>query len=407
MAFLNELLGGLVNTQNVRDAAHADRTFHSNNYYLFPKTKRWFHVCFDMTPEAVSKVKTVMDSLNYEFQSKIISNMSATSTLSVLVKNSTLPGYKFETKKYNQYNKQTIGVHKVTYEPISIEFHDDSSDFIRSFWFAYYQYMVQDTRYTTYAKAPPAIPSQWHRNDDRELSNLYNVSDEIRKSSFGLDTVNNKSNLGGFNKSSTFFNAIRIYQFSRPVADRKQANFIEYVLVNPVITGFKHEQFDYSSNESSSHKMDIEYETVLYNGGYFNDNESNIPTWDEVQKTYYDNRSSPLKTNPTTSVFGNNGLLNSIGTLGSALTGGGISAVGVLSAGLQIGRTVNTWNSAGGVDAVLSSLNNEGRTIANQAISSTITDAVTGGIKTVAVPNVKEVISTNAGVTSMKTLFTK
>jgi len=362
-----------------------------------------------MTPEAVSKVKTVMDSLGYEFQSKIISNMSATSTLSVLVKNSTLPGYKFETKKYNQYNKQTIGIHKVLYDPISIEFHDDSANFIRSFWFAYYQYMVQDTRYTTYNKQPPSIPSQWHRNDDRELSNLYNVSDEIKKSSYGLDTVDNKSNLNGFNKSSTFFNAIRIYQFSRPTSSSKQANFIEYILVNPVITNFKHDQFDYASNDMSTHKMDIDYETVLYNGGSFNDNESNIPTWDEIQKTYYDNRSSPLKTNPSTSILGSNGILGilgTIGTVGSAFTGGNVSAVGILAAGLQVGRTVNTWNSAGGTNALLNSVNSEGRTLSNQIISKTITDSVNSGLKTVVVPNVKGIINNNNGISTLKPLST-
>ena len=59
----------------------------------------------------------------------------------------------------------------------------------------------------------------------------------------------------------SFFKDIKIFGLS-------QHKFAEYVLINPMITDFTHDTYDYAQgNGIMSHSMTIKYETVKYYSG--------------------------------------------------------------------------------------------------------------------------------------------
>ena len=158
-SFLGNVLKGALQTDYVRDYQHASRTFLSGNYALFPKFKNQWHIAFELNPEAI----LLLNEYNKEsggsggafYRRGLDSAFGIVGTLpssriSVLCKSVKLPNFRFETKKYNQYNRQVNVINKISYEPVDIEFHDDSLNLVRSFWDAYYVYYIQDSRYRNY-----------------------------------------------------------------------------------------------------------------------------------------------------------------------------------------------------------------------------------------------------------------
>jgi hypothetical protein len=383
--FLGSVLGGLLNSNNLQDYQHAARTFKSNNYALLPKTKRWWHIVFEINGAAkalIDQVRLEMggsDKLRYG--SADWSTVAGNTQLSVLVKSVKLPSYKFETKKLNQYNRQIINVSKINYDPIQVVFHDDSLNLIRNFWDAYYVYYGQDSRYRrmqSIVNQGLAIPDAWTQ-DNIAYSSLYT---ENFTQHWGLDTVNGADQ--ALDRSSPFFDSIKIYHFSRPVVTQGNTenafpHYAEYTLVNPVITGFEHDSLDYTSADSCVNNMTIEYETVLYAQGVLDSNSTEISSWSAVNRTYYDNSASPLGS-PQANIFGSQGILST----GSTVIGD-IQSGNLLGAALTAGRAVTTWKNSGGINGLTNSLNQEGRSIINNSLTVTQQNAQYGS-KNIAVP---------------------
>lgn len=277
---------------NLRDYQSAADTFAANNNSFLPKTKRWFHIYFQINPNAVSVVNQAF--VNGQFGPGARFNWSGKQSdlalIGVLAKSVKLPDISFEVKKHNQYNRWSLNVEKVNYSQIDISFWDDTINTIDSFWYAYYQYMNQDPKYSNFGAAQTQglpIPTQWDQTANN-YSTIYNATDNFANN-WGLDTVINGST--SFGRNQPFFQSIRIYQFNRSVSDKKGASYNEFVLVNPVITSFGHDTLSYESDDFCANSMKIDYETVLYNAGYMNDDE--IASWNLVTSTYYDNSASP------------------------------------------------------------------------------------------------------------------
>lgn len=290
---------GLNNSSGIilRDYQHASKTYHSNNNALLPKTKRWFHVYFEISPSVFNVVNTAMitglagsasgpsSRLNWN------TNQANLALLGVVAQNIKLPGFKFQTKKHNQYNRMSINVDKIDYDPIEIAFHDDTVNMINTFWYSYYQYMIQDPKFSNFGSTQTQglpIPQQWDQ-PTANYSSIYNATDNFTNT-WGLDTV-----IPGrqtFGRDQPFFKSIRIYQFNRAVDVTEGATYNEFVLVNPIITSFEHSDLDYSSSEFTNNRMIIDYETVLYNAGLLSNDE--IASWDSVRDTFFDNSPSPL-----------------------------------------------------------------------------------------------------------------
>lgn len=289
----------------LRNYQHATKIFGPNNNAFAPKTKNWFHIYFDVNPSVVTQVNK---SLSSAVSNKRINwNPKNLPVLGVLAKTVKLPSFKIETVRNNNYNRWSITPTKVNYEPISISFWDDTINVIQHFWYGYYQYMNADPNYVNWGTDQSQginIPTQQWSQSNGNVSSIY--SDSFYN--YGLDTVqtNNMGDplavAGGMNfaRTSSFFSSIKIYQFNRAV-NSNGVEYTEFTLVNPYITGFSHDELDSASSEFMQNKMDVEFETVLYNNGYLNNDE--IASWDSVTSTLFDNTKSPLISSKSKSIL--------------------------------------------------------------------------------------------------------
>ncbi len=272
----------------LRDYQHARKVFIPNNSGFAPKTKSWFHIFFELDQVAINSVNKSLQ-LPVE-DNRIMWKPEYLNILGILVKNVKLPSFDFEVKENNQYNRKSMTTSSIRYEPIQVIFWDDMMDVIRGFWYAYYQYLTQDSRYVNWSEHQGQgikVPNQL-KPTDKNFSSIYSSSDNWG-SHYGLDTVDASNFL---NRTNPFFRAIRIYQFNRGKANGPTA-FTEYVLVNPIITNFAHDNLDFSANELfMTNQMTVKYETVLYNSGFLSNNE--IASWDAVTQTFFDTTPSPL-----------------------------------------------------------------------------------------------------------------
>ncbi len=272
----------------LRDYQHAHKIFTPNNSAFLPKTKNWFHIYFELDPTASAQIITNLASATTN--GRMYWNPARIPILGILAKSVKLPTFKFDIKKSNQYNRWSLSTTKINYEAVNIDFWDDTLDIIRGFWYAYYQYMIQDPNFVNFNSAQQQgipIPTEWTPSSGNN-SSLYSAGSNWG-TYYGMDTPSpNGTSLG---RSAPFFRSIRIYQFNRSINANDGVQWTEYVLVNPVISSFDHDSVDFATSEYMSHKMTVEYETVLYNSGLINNSE--IASWDAVLETFFDNTPSP------------------------------------------------------------------------------------------------------------------
>lgn len=272
MTTVNSILKALREGDNVRDYAHASRTFVEGNFDLHPRVSFLFHVVFNFTPEAAS----IFDNLR-----KL--------EIPLLVKSTDLPTFSIDVKNHNQYNRSVTSLHKITYNDLNIKFHDDQKDIIRELWHAYYAFYYGDPRYQ--------VGSRAYTTDDR----------------YG---TRGGENWGFQNGNVRFFQDIRIYSMH-------QQKFAEYTLVNPVISSFNHGNHDYSARDGIlEHSMTLKYETVKYATGFVNS--QNPKGFGEIR---YDKRPSPIGVfgrGPSNSILFPGGLLDGVNTVAQDLFGGNL-----------------------------------------------------------------------------------
>ena len=124
MASVNPLLSPLQQGETMRDYKHASRTFVDNNFELQPRHGNLFHVVFEFTAEAQGLFNTV-EKLE----------------MPILVKSIDLPSYSIDVQTHNQYNRQVQTHHKISYNPVTVAFHDDVKELIRNLWHKYYAFL--------------------------------------------------------------------------------------------------------------------------------------------------------------------------------------------------------------------------------------------------------------------------
>jgi hypothetical protein len=299
----------------LRDYTHASLTFRTNNYQNAPKLKFLFHVYFEINQEAYTV--DIADA-NY----------------GLLVKTVKLPSFNIDVSTLNQYNRKRLIQTKIKYDPVDITFHDDngtatntpnSGGVIRSLWKAYYNYYYADGRNPEVVFDRRRLNGQGSALLNRgqlgaATATTYNERNQYAESITGnanwgymgesLDeTSSYQLNTGG--KKIPFFKNITVFGLS-------QHRFAAYTLINPIITSFSHDTYDYSSNEGvMENKMTLDYETVVYNDGDLNgEDPANIVTG-FGEKANYDKELSPIaRKGSNRSVAGPWGLVE----------GGGVSA---------------------------------------------------------------------------------
>ena len=131
MAFGQDFLKAFFGNDYVRDYTHASKVFRSAGYENSPKFKFLFHVYFNLNTTEIPQLNNIFSTPD-------------TSTIGLLVKTIDLPKFKLDTEVLNQYNRKRVIQKKIQYDPISVKFHDDGGDLIRTMWYNYYSYYYKD-----------------------------------------------------------------------------------------------------------------------------------------------------------------------------------------------------------------------------------------------------------------------
>jgi hypothetical protein len=281
-SFASGVVKGVTNMPKIHDWHHATQIFCGNNYELAPKQSFLFHVRFEYNGPGMSR-NTAQQQLE----------------LGMMVKSVQIPKYTVDTKTLNAYNRTSIIQQKLKYDPITITFHDDNSDVVRSTWYDYMSHYYRDTDYT-----PTTYTAPYKYNNTQK--NFWGYQPTTYTSSGAVERL---------------INTIKIYSLH-------QKQFTEYILVNPMITGFQHGQHQQGSSEFMENTMTIAYETVLYNYGSVKMNAE--PTG--FATLSYDKKPSPLtpQGGGTNSILGPGGALSSVQGVSNAVADGNWAAAAVM-----------------------------------------------------------------------------
>lgn len=313
---LNDIAGlaGLTSGVILRDYTHAAKTFRTNAYENAPKLKFLFHTYFDMNV-------TVGNQTN----------------LGLLVKEVKLPNYTFNTTQLNQYNRKRIVQTKIKYDPIEIVFHDDNGNLSTKIWEAYYQYYYNDSNLIGNVVGGPGQPTQVGANTtDYNSRNIYNenLANDLNWGFLG----------GGAAGTATkvpFFKNITVFGFN-------QHNFTAYTLINPIITSFQHDTYNYSEGGGTmSNRMTIDYETVVYTYGNMDGRTPGNVVKGFGDPSHYDTNPSPIAGQGRGTVLGQGGLVDAAGGAIQSLKNGNI-----------VGAVANAMSAYGSLNQVTSPNNN-------------------------------------------------
>lgn len=326
---LTDTAKGFFGSEYLRDYTHASKTFRTNSYAYAPKYKFLFHVEFKINTDLIGPQGIFPEDANF----------------GLAVKNVSLPKYTVQTQTLNQYNRKRIIQTKINYNPISIAFHDDNANLIRQLWYNYYTYYYNDAKHID-----PYTTQQFRQNDGTPVPTVQS-SQNITGRNIYDNSIAGNDDWGYIGESSTtqktalagalgkskavFFKHIDIYGFN-------QHNFVMYRLVNPIITSFEHDSYDYSqSNGVMQNSMTVDYETVkYYNGSIDGRNPNNIITTFGTDE-HYDKTLSPIaRPGSQSNILGQGGLAAGLGGILQDVEQGNI-----LGAIQKAGATYNTFKN--------------------------------------------------------------
>lgn len=257
----------------LKDYRHASNFFRSNGYENSPRLKFLYHVYFTINTVEIPSLATIFQA-------------GQSSTIGLLVKSIQLPQYKIDTHTLNQYNRKRIVQTKINYEPIRVEFHDDGGDLVRRMWYYYYTYYYRDSTYKYFSESSTNGTNGESRVDpngfDYNERDIYSADRIVNDWGYTGESSTNGV-VSGIAKPP-FFRDIRIYGFD-------QHRYAEYVLINPLISGWEHDTYEYSDDGGiMQNSVTIEYETVKYYSG----TSADIKPPGFADSSYYDAQAGSL-----------------------------------------------------------------------------------------------------------------
>jgi hypothetical protein len=353
--FGQDFIAGFTNIDYLRDYTHASKVFTPNQFELKPRFKFLFHVSFT--------INTTIPLLN-----EFVTAGDATS-LSYVVKTVDLPKYNVKTETLNQYNRKRVVQTGIEYQPVTLTFHDDGGDVVRNLWYNYFSYYYKDPsqKYLEPNNTNGSAGASANRVTGFDYNSRDIYSDDRNVNDWGYigeSTTDGTSTrtVGGDTGKPPFFRDIRIYGMD-------QHKFAEYVLINPLITSWNHDTYNYSEGGGTmQNTMTIAYETVKYYSGAIGSSRPDVNVQGFANPSRYDTTVSPLsRVGGQRTVFGQGGLLDAGGGILEDLSSG--SVVGLLGAA-QKGLTAR--NTFKGVDI---------KSLAVSEALGTGTGAITSGIK--------------------------
>lgn len=304
---LKDAAGAAFGSDYLRDYTHASKTFRPNAYQNAPKLKFLFHTYFEINAQAYS----------------------GQTNFGILVKEVKLPSFSFQTHQMNQYNRKRIVQSKIKYDTVDVTFHDDNGDQVNQLWEAYYNYYYSDgSKYKQiFAGSRGGAGAAGAGYNDRNLYNPSITGDDEWGYSGGANSTGDKK--------VPFFKRITIFGFN-------QHNFTAYTLINPVITNFQHDTYNYSEGGGTmQNRMTIDYETVAYNYGAMDGNSPGDIVTGFGDSANYDTNLSPIgKAGSNSTILGQGGLVDAVGGFVKDLAGGDI-----LGAIKTAGTAYNTFKN--------------------------------------------------------------
>jgi len=340
--FFDNVLKGFLGSDYLKDYRHASKTFRSAGYANAPRLKFLFHVYFNINTTEIPGLTKLFGARD-------------SSRISVLTKTVQLPSYTFDVDTLNSYNRKRNVQTKINYEPVQIEFHDDNSDIVRSLWFSYYNYFYKDpsqgyggnqSTQSTNTNAGSSmsnflnglLPIDLGRvmGETSAFSGPGNSADQNARDIYAPDRIGNDwgyigEGVSGARNKPQFFKDITIYGFN-------QHSFVSYTLVNPIITDFRHDTYDYSAGgDTMTNSMSIKYESVKYGSGAIGTGQ--VPGFGSQE--HYDTEPSALsRPGSTNSFFGQGGLLDAgVGAFED------LSSGNLLGAAAKAGRAIYTYKN--------------------------------------------------------------
>jgi hypothetical protein len=320
--FAGDVAKGFLNNPYLRDYTHASKTFVTNAYAYAPKYKFLFHVYFDINSNYINAVNPPNIPVDHNY--------------GLAVKSIQLPKYSFDVATMNQYNRKRLVQTKIKYDPVNITVHDDNNGLMSKLWYAYYTYYYKDglQQDAGGANTSTKITSTLQSTTDINKRNLYNANLTGDNDWGYIGETDNDSKLETGNTKFPFFRGINIYGFN-------QHNFILYRLINPLITSFSHDTYNYSeANGVMEHQMTVDYETVKYYTGAIDGKNPGAIVKQFGDPAHYDTQLSPLaQPGSNSSILGQGGLVDSAGGVMNDLASG--NYLGALKGTINTAKTFN------------------------------------------------------------------
>ena len=357
---LTDAAGGFFGSDYLRDYTHASKTFRPNAYQYAPKFKFLFHVYFEIN------------------QSAYAVGLPQGANFGLAVKTVKLPSYSFDTHTMNQYNRKRIVQTKIKYDPIDINFHDDNGNLIRNMWYNYYTYYYKDaSKPIVSVSGRQTNQNSGNGNNASPNNTNYNLRNIYSQSITGDTdwgyigetgtTFNGSTSTGTGQTKIPFFKNITIFGFN-------QHNYVAYTLINPIITRFGHDTYNYAeATGTMENTMSLDYETVKYFQGAISGKEpSNIVAGFGLND-HYDRVPSPItRPGSQASILGQGGLVDGVSGVIDDLSGDNTNVLGAIQ---KAGATFNTLKNmnlkqaiksevtTGITNAIMNPVNNTGRNV--------------------------------------------
>lgn len=357
---LTDAAGGFFGSDYLRDYTHASKTFRPNAYQYAPKFKFLFHVYFEIN------------------QSAYAVGLPQGANFGLAVKSVKLPSYSFDTHTMNQYNRKRIIQTKIKYDPIDINFHDDNGNLIRNMWYNYYTYYYKDaSKPIVSVSGRQTNQNSGNGNNASPNNTNYNLRNIYSQSITGDTdwgyigetgtTFNGSTSTGTGQTKIPFFKNITIFGFN-------QHNYVAYTLINPIITRFGHDTYNYAeATGTMENTMSLDYETVKYFQGAISGKEpSNIVAGFGLND-HYDRVPSPItRPGSQASILGQGGLVDGVSGVIDDLSGDNTNVLGAIQ---KAGATLNTVKNmnlkqaiksevtTGVINAIMNPVNNTGRNV--------------------------------------------
>jgi len=302
---------------NMKNYTHATKLYVEGSYARAPKFNHLYFVAFNFNEKVIRDPSWLKSGVR---------------EVGLLVKSFSLPRFKIKTEEMNQYNRKTQVQTKITYDPVTLEFHDDNSEITNGLWKNYYRYYYTDSIYGGKDDVAQVKPSQISLGEKLfggifKPGSKRTATQQLTK--FPEAFTNNKYGEKTYpygldnNQSLPFFKSIDVFILH-------QQKFTQMTLINPKITSWDHDEVSQSdSSKVMKNKMTVVYESVLYNDGRIGKgSDSGV-----FAEAFYDTEPSPLSISGlgAASLLGQGGLIagfeDIFGADGSVAQGNYLSAI--------------------------------------------------------------------------------